>query len=338
MQKLRLLLWPFSVVYGFIMQVRNFLFDVNFLEAKSFKLPIIAVGNLSMGGTGKTPMIEYLITLLSDVSPIATLSRGYKRKTKGFVLANQDTNAAAIGDEPFQFFKKFKLIVVAVCENRVLGIQTLLKFETPPKVVLLDDAFQHRKVKAGLYLLLTSYDHLYCHDYVLPAGNLRESAKGANRAQVVVVTKCPESLTENEQATIKQQLKIKPTQQLFFSCISYADHYTNGIESLNFEAMQNKPKLIIVGIADGNLFINKVKAENDLVMSFKDHHHFTPQDIIAIKNKAQNRTIVTTEKDFMRLQLFDFDNKIFYLPIKVRFLNQQDEFNQLIKNYVRRYS
>src|SRR6478752_5452103 len=199
MNLLRKILFPFAVLYGFITSIRNFLYDNNLLKSYSFDLPIIAVGNLSVGGTGKTPQIEYLIRLLSPKYKVATLSRGYKRKSEGFVLADETSNAEILGDEPFQFFQKFKNIQVAVDANRKNGIEQLLSQSEKPEVILLDDAYQHRKVKAGFYILLTTYDDLFCKDFILPMGNLRESRRGAKRADVVIVTKCPSTITKQKQ-------------------------------------------------------------------------------------------------------------------------------------------
>src|SRR6187402_1934602 len=193
MNFLRKILFPFAILYGFITSIRNFLFDKGILKAYSFDLPVIAVGNLSVGGTGKTPQIEYLIRLLSDKYKVATLSRGYKRQSEGFVLASPASDALQLGDEPFQFYKKFRNIQVAVDANRKNGIEQLLSDSNSPEIILLDDAFQHRKVKAGFYILLTSYGDLFCNDYMLPTGNLRESRSGAQRANIVIVTKCPQN-------------------------------------------------------------------------------------------------------------------------------------------------
>ena len=209
MNLLRKILFPFAILYGLITSFRNFLFDKGILKSYSFDLPIIAVGNLSVGGTGKTPQIEYLIRLLSDNYKVATLSRGYKRKSEGFVLADKNANAEILGDEPFQFYQKFPNVQVAVDANRKNGIEQLLNQNEKPEIILLDDAFQHRKVKAGYYILLTAYNDLYADDYILPTGNLRESRSGAKRANIVIVTKCPANLSLDKQNTIKKKLKRK---------------------------------------------------------------------------------------------------------------------------------
>ena len=222
MSILRKFLFPFAVIYGIIIRVRNFLFDINLLKSKAYDIPIICVGNLSVGGTGKTPMIEYLLTLLSSKYRVATLSRGYGRNTKGFILLEGDENAAEVGDEPLQFKTKFKEVLVAVDEDRQHGIE-ILKDKNQAEVVLLDDAFQHRKVKAGLNIVLTKYDHLYIDDLMLPTGDLREPIIGIERAKVIVVTKCPKDLSIEERRKIRAKLNHRNYQKLFFSYIDYSD-------------------------------------------------------------------------------------------------------------------
>ena len=247
-------LFPFTWLYTFITFITNICFDLGILSSKSYPLPIIAVGNLSVGGTGKTPMIEYLIRMLQKDYKLAVLSRGYKRQTKGYVLADAKANAQSIGDEPFQYFSKFKNILVAVSESRQIGIENLLQFKSPPQLILLDDAFQHRQVKAGYYILLSSFDKLYSDDYVLPVGRLRESRGGAKRANIIVITKCPPDLSIEQQEKIK--LKLKPTfsQQVFFSSIEYDKYVYNKSEKILFSSI-NQSKLIIVGIAKPDLFV-----------------------------------------------------------------------------------
>src|SRR6187402_2631635 len=209
MNLLRKILFPLAVLYGWVTQLRNFLFDIGILKSYAFDVPVIAVGNLSVGGTGKTPQIEYLIRLLSPKYKIATLSRGYKRQTEGFILAGAGDNAKTLGDEPFQYHQKFPGIRVAVDADRKNGLEQLLFSQNQkPEVILLDDAYQHRKVKAGFYILLTSYGDLYADDFMLPTGNLRESRSGANRADIVIVTKCPNNLSDQDQNKIQRKLKL----------------------------------------------------------------------------------------------------------------------------------
>ncbi|MBA9072534.1 tetraacyldisaccharide 4'-kinase [Flavobacterium gossypii] len=333
MMLLRKILFPFSVLYGLITSIRNFLFDKGILKSYSFDLPIIAVGNLSVGGTGKTPQIEYLIRLLSPNYKIATLSRGYKRKSEGFVLADENSDAAILGDEPFQFYKKFPNIQVAVDADRRNGIEQLLKI-SQPDIVLLDDAFQHRKVKAGLYVLLTAYGDLYSDDLILPVGNLRESRNGAERAKIIVVTKCPPDLSAKEQDRIQKKLKIDSDQKLCFTSIAYDEFVFSEEKQLSVSEIKPVDKLLLAGIAKPEPFFAYLQSENDVILTFPDHHHFTEKDIAEIKNKAQDKKIITTEKDFVRLKGRLPDSQLFYLPIKSHFISGGNDFDKTILNYV----
>ena len=330
----RKILFPFSILYGFITSIRNFLFDKGILKSYSFDIPIIAVGNLSVGGTGKTPQIEYLIRLLSPKYKIATLSRGYKRQSKGFVLADSTSNAAILGDEPFQFYKKFKNIQVAVDADRKKGIEQLLSQIEKPDIILLDDAFQHRKVKAGFYILLTSYDDLYCNDFMLPTGNLRESKSGAKRADVVIVTKCPANFSLDEQNKIKAKLKLDFNQELYFSYIDYDEFIYSEDKSMTVSEIKNVDKLLLAGIAKPELFFRHLEKKDDDTMVFPDHHHFTELDISSIKYLAMEMLIITTEKDFVRLK-GKLDNKqLYYLPIRSSFIFSGENFDKSIADYV----
>jgi len=335
MNLLRKILFPFAILYGFITSIRNFLFDKGILKSTSFDLPVIAVGNLSVGGTGKTPQIEYLIRLLSDKYKVATLSRGYKRKSEGFVLADENSNAEILGDEPFQFYQKFPNVMVAVDANRTNGIQNLLSQNEKPEIILLDDAYQHRKVKAGFYILLTSYGDLYADDFMLPTGNLRESRSGAERASIVVVTKCPSILTEEEQAIIKSRLKLNYKQQLFFSFIDYDNVIYGKNEKITVSEIKPESKLLLAGIAKPKPFFDYLKNENDECLTFPDHHHFSDNDLDAIHNKANGRKIITTEKDYVRLKDSKLVSQLYYLPIKSSFINHQQDFDATILEYVK---
>jgi tetraacyldisaccharide 4'-kinase len=334
MNLLRKILFPFAILYGFITSIRNFLFDKGILKSYSFDIPVIAVGNLSVGGTGKTPQIEYLIRLLSPKYKVATLSRGYKRQSKGFVLADSSSNAAILGDEPFQFYSKFKDIQVAVDADRKNGIEQLLSQTENPEIILLDDAFQHRKVKAGFYILLTSYGDLYSDDFILPTGNLRESRSGAKRANVVIVTKCPENLPLEEQNKIRIKLQLNANQELYFSYIDYDDSVYSKDKTMKFSEIQNVDKLLLAGIAKPNPFFAYLQSKNDEKLVFADHHHFTENDIRNILDKAQNKIIITTEKDFVRLKGKLSEEQLFYLPIKSSFISDSDNFDKTITNYV----
>ena len=337
---LRKILFPFSVLYGIITSFRNFLFDIGILKSYSFSVPIIAVGNLSVGGTGKTPQIEYLIRLLSPKYKLATLSRGYKRQSKGFVLADETSNALTLGDEPYQFFTKFKNIQVAVDANRKNGIEQLLSQKVKPEIILLDDAFQHRKVKASFYILLTTYGDLFSDDWILPTGNLRESRSGAQRADLVIVTKCPVNLPLEEQNEIKNKLNLEAKQQLYFSFIDYDDSVYSETETetetvnIPVSEIKKSPKLLLAGIAKPIPFFDYLKNENDVCLTFSDHHDFTENDIRTIKNQAGENVIITTEKDYVRLKDKLPNNQLYYLPIQSRFLKEQNQFDTSIINFI----
>lgn len=330
---LRYLFFPFAILYGGITAVRNFLFDHSILKSSSFSVPIIVVGNLSVGGTGKTPQIEYLIRLFLPNYKVATLSRGYKRKSKGFILANQYVTSDLIGDEPYQMFKKFPAIQVAVDADRCNGIQQLLSQKNKPDVILLDDAYQHRKVKAGFYILLSSFDDLYCNDLMLPTGNLRESKSGASRANVIIITKCPQNLSEEDQQIIIKKLNVNCP--VFFSYIGYHDEIVNTNNSIKIEEIKQKSKLLIAGIAKPKPFFDFLALPSDELLTFADHHSFSESDLKSINSKSTSKDVlITTEKDFVRLDNHLKNNKLYYLPIKSDFIQHKAKFDQLLLDYV----
>jgi tetraacyldisaccharide 4'-kinase len=329
---LRYLLFPFAILYGWITSVRNFLFDKGILKSYSFDVPVIAVGNLSVGGTGKTPQIECLIRLLSSQYKVATLSRGYKRKSEGFVLADEHSSAEILGDEPFQMHQKFPNITVAVDANRKNGIEQLLQLNEKPEVILLDDAFQHRKVKAGFYILLSAYDDLYCSDWMLPTGNLRESRAGAHRANMIIITKCPKDISEIAQRNIKQKIGLDVP--IYFSYIDYDEKVYNETETKSVEEIKSVDKLLLAGIAKPEPFFGYLQGKNDEQLVFPDHHHFTENDYKTIENKVNNKLIITTEKDYVRLKNQHLKATVFYLPIKSSFISDSDHFDKTILNYV----
>ena len=333
MNILRKPLFPFAIIYGFITTIRNFFFDQGILNSTSFDIPVIAVGNLSVGGTGKTPQIEYLVRMLSSKYKVATLSRGYKRQSDGFVLAGANDNALTLGDEPFQYHQKFPNIQVAVDANRTNGIQQLLSL-TKPEVILLDDAYQHRKVKAGLYVLLTAYGDLYADDYMLPVGNLRELRRGATRAKMVVVTKCPANLSIEEQNEIRKKLKLNPNQTLFFSTIAYDETIYAENGNLSVLEIMNTEKVLLAGIAKPKPFYNFLENEKDLCLTYPDHHHFSDKDLEEIQAKAKGKIIITTEKDYVRLKDSVLKNQLYYLPIKSQLLGNEMLFEKLILGFV----
>ncbi len=349
------MLFPFSILYGCITWLRNQLYDTGFISSTRFQIPLIVVGNLSVGGTGKSPHIEYLIRLLKKEFKVATLSRGYGRNTEEFILANDTTKATDIGDEPMQFKTKFPEMEVAVDSNRVNGVNKLLKLIAPLNVILLDDGFQHRAVRAGLSILLTDYNNLYCDDFVLPSGTLREWRRGANRADIIIITKCPELISEEERALVKRKIKSMSHQNVYFSFIKYGElipvnEAGERIKTTNATVALTKQNavLLLTGIANTKsieAFI-KGKVKEFVPAKFADHHPFTEKDMDYILNlfntiAFEKKIIVTTEKDWMRLKSSDFINllnniPIFYLPIEINFKDKDKEaFNNQISEYVR---
>ncbi len=328
MKNLRKILFPFSLIYAAITSLRNFLYDKNIKKSIGFDIPVIAVGNLSVGGTGKTPMVEYLIRLLADKYNLAVLSRGYKRKSKGFYLANDITTIEEIGDEPFQYHSKFKNIHVAVNADRVEGVTKILAALPKTEIVLLDDAFQHRKIKASFYIMLTAYNDLFYNDLVLPAGNLRECKSGVKRANVVVVTKCPKNLSEAEMLQIKSRIDID-NDKIFFSTINYHQAVTNNVEEIPVIDLKND-FIAVAGIAKPEYFYEYLNCTKNDCLTFPDHHFFSDQDLKNILQKANGRKIITTEKDYMRLQNQLPKNQLFYLPIEMDFIKEIEQFNNFL--------
>lgn len=329
LKKLRRLLYPFSVVYGWGTSIRNNLYDSGKYHSVEFTLPVISVGNLSTGGTGKTPMIEYLIQLLGDSFQLATLSRGYKRKTTGFVMADEKSTAATIGDEPMQIHSKFPKVNVVVCEDRLLAIPEMLRTDPGIEVILLDDAYQHRRVKPGLSILLTDYNNLYTRDILLPAGNLRESAKGSSRADIIVVTKCNTEMTESEKSHIIKELNPLPHQKVFFTKTNYGVpyHFSTG-EKLPQNEQHNV--FLFSGIANPQPLEKEIASSHNLVgtLTFGDHHAFSKNDIDKIKARFDslnfaNKILITTEKDAVRLRPFSDAIQswpLYILPVDHSFL------------------
>ena len=346
-------LLPLSWLYGAIVRLRNWLFDVGIKRSTAFSIPVISVGNITVGGSGKTPHVEYLIRLLHKQVKLAVLSRGYKRKSKGFVLAKDDTSMPEIGDEPFQMHQKFPDIFVAVDAKRVQGIKMLQQNESTKDVdvVLLDDAFQHRYVKPGINILLVDYHRLIIYDKMLPAGRLREPLSGKNRADIVIVTKCPKDLKPMEFRVLTKAMNLYPFQQLYFTCIDYdtPQGLFNGKE-MQLENLKGFNTLLLTGIASPKQMEHDLKPlTHELVsLPFGDHHSFRPRDVERInetfKAMASPAIIITTEKDATRLQntegLSDeVRNHLYVLPIKVSFMLEQEEnFNEKIISYVHKNS
>ncbi|WBL26297.1 tetraacyldisaccharide 4'-kinase [Zunongwangia sp. HGR-M22] len=328
MNLLRKLLFPFALIYGVIVWFRNKFFDARILKSASYDFPVICVGNLSAGGTGKSPMIEYLLRKL-NYKNIAVLSRGYKRSTEGFLLLNGNEKAIETGDEPLQFKTKFPEAKIAVDADRRNGIAELRKRNA--EIILLDDAFQHRKVKAGFNILLTAYGDLYANDFMLPTGNLRETYSGADRAQVIVVTKCPESITLKEREHIRFKLQIKQYQELYFSTIKYAEKISDGRKQFLFDKLASN-YTVVTGIAKPGPFISFLKTKNANFehLKFADHHNFTDAEIATLNTKE---FILATEKDFMRLK-GKINAPLFYVAIETDFVENEEHFLKRINKFI----
>jgi len=314
---MRFLLLPFAILYGLGVRLRHFLYDRGWLSSKRYPFPILCVGNLAVGGTGKTPMVEYLVRLLGQ-EQVAILSRGYRRKTRGFILADDSATAMTLGDEPYQYHRKFPRATVAVCESRQEGIERLL--ENPHfKYIILDDAFQHRKVQAGTNLLLTSYDKLYTQDFLLPVGSLRDIRSRARKAQIIIVTKCPE-LTQAEQEKIIQQLKPLPSQKVYFTSIAYSDRVYSHEDSQALKDFIATPFTLVTGIANPTPLVDFLEKQGASFehLAYSDHHHFSNRELEFLRQKER---ILTTEKDYVRLE--GALSTLYYLPIETQFLNDQ---------------
>ena len=345
-------LLPLSFLYGMGVRFRNMLFDTGILESRSFPIPVISVGNITVGGAGKTPHVEYLIRLLCETKRVSVLSRGYKRRTKGYLLASSSSTSLELGDEPYQMYLKYgRQVHVAVSANRCEGIERLCSDpETKDTdVILLDDAFQHRYVKPGVNILLVDYHRLIVYDKLLPAGRLREPKDGKRRADIVIVTKCPPDLRPMDFRVITKALNLYPYQKLFFTTIEYGDLiplFSNSRSLALSEITSDFEVLVLSGIASPQHLLCDIQkhTENVIPMTFRDHHLFTPKDIARINNTfdslSSKRIIITTEKDAARLVGVDglsddVRNHIYALPIKTTFLlEQQEQFDEFILSYV----
>jgi len=346
---LKIILYPVSLLYGLAVMMRNKLFDWKFIKAERFDIPVICVGNLCTGGTGKTPHVEYLIKLLSVRYKVGVLSRGYKRKTKGFLTAEINDKVGDIGDEVKQIAVKFNNVFVAVCEKRRIGIKKMRELRPDLDIVLLDDAFQHRYVKPGMSILLTDYSSLYIHDFVIPSGTLREFVSGASRADIICVTKSPKVLSPIVSKDIESKLKLKEMQKLIFSYITYGNFI-----SLYKDSQVEMPKkvyaiLLFAGIVNTYPLEEylKTKCEELTVLKYADHHQYTVKEVELIVKRfddlySVNKMIVTTEKDAMRLENDVFKNilsnyPVFYVPIETEIHKKyKNDFDNQILEYVRK--
>jgi len=347
-----LILYPLSWIYGLIVSIRNQMYDLGILKSKEFDVPIISIGNITVGGTGKTPQVEYLVNLLKEKYEVATLSRGYKRKTKGFRMVETTSTAAEVGDEPLQIKNRFPSITVSVCENRVTGAEKLLgdANHSIPDVILLDDAFQHRKIVSGINILLIDYNRQIKEDMLLPAGRLRERVVQMRRANIIVFTKCPNEVTPIMRRILQKDVRLKPYQSLFFTALDHgkiAPVFSGPKLEKSFYTEKNYSMLILTGIASPTQMFNHLRqfVKKIELLSFPDHYYYSESDIQSVLQKFEalhtdNKIIVTTEKDVMRLKDMpglpeEFKANLYYLPVKVKFLDEgENEFNKKILNYV----
>lgn len=340
---LRILLYPFSILYGWVARVRNRLYDIGVKPSAQFDIPVIGVGNITVGGTGKTPMVEYLIRLLRDEWNLATLSRGYGRKTRGFRIAKKGDTAHTLGDEPYQMYSKFgDKVVVAVGEERALAIPLLLHEHSETSAILLDDAYQHRAVKPSLNILLIDYNRLIFNDFMLPSGRLREPSEGASRADVIVITKCPIAVTEEDSMSIQHAVRELSAKPLFFAGIQYGNLISFGSST----AQLGEKAILVTGLASAQSFKKHVGKSFKIVdhLEYRDHHAYTKTDINSFTKKGDNNTIIiTTEKDMVKLIATELmplieQMPLYYLPIECVLLKNGEDFDALVLDHVRKFT
>jgi tetraacyldisaccharide 4'-kinase len=347
-------LLPFSWLYGIGVRIRNDLFELGILKSRSFDIPVISVGNITVGGTGKTPHVEYLIKLLNDKFKVAVLSRGYKRKSRGFVIADNNTEQCKIGDEPYQMHRKFKDVYIAVDKNRFHGIEQLTNnsIAKDTDVILLDDAYQHRYVTPGINILLVDYHRLIIYDKLLPAGRLREPQSGKNRANIVIITKCPKDIKPMEVRVLIKAMSLYPYQQLYFTTLDYGKMhamFSKEVKTLA-EIRKDDHILLLTGIASPKQMIVDLRPYCDNIhpLNYGDHHNFTARDVEHINSTFASmpspKMIITTEKDESRILdteglSEEVKRNIFTLPVEVKFMQDENTlFNDNIIGYVRKNS
>jgi len=346
LKSFRILLLPFALVYWFVITIRNWMYNKKILHSTSFALPLICIGNLSVGGTGKSPMVEYLVRLLKDKFKVATLSRGYKRRTKGYALANETSDALDIGDEPMQFHIKFPDVPVAVGEERLDAIPQLLHDRPETQVIILDDAFQHRAIKAGLNILLTDYNNLFTRDFYLPTGDLRDLKSEYKRAEIIIVTKCNPDLSDIEKQNLVKEINPGPGQSVFFTAIQYGQPY-HILTRSGFSFTNNTEVLLVSGIANPRplkLMLEKYSKAYHM-LQYPDHRIFTIDDLKEIRKKfmamdAVDKIILTTEKDAVRLVKFNTEITglpLYIIPVRHHFLyGEEGRFGQLVIDFIQR--
>ena len=334
MKLLQSVLFPFSLIYGTIIALRNFLFDKGILNSQTPKIPNIGVGNLSVGGTGKSIVVDYLISIFKAQYSIVVISRGYKRKTRGVIVANSTSTAHSIGDEPYQFLSKHNIGIV-VAEKRKRALKVISEFNELPDRILFDDIMQHRYIKPKCLIVTTTYSKPYFQDSLLPLGRLRESPKQIKRAQIILVNKCPKNMSTEDQRFFINKIKPLADKKVYFTTIAYENIIKNRLKSMNLNSIKNS-FLLITGIANPKYLVNffNKKGFDFLHLKYPNHHNFKENEIKEIKKQQKGRKIITTEKDFGRLESYFTSDELFYIPIKLKFIGDGKE-NQF-KTYLER--
>ena len=332
------LLYPLSLIYNLYTSFRNFLFDLGIIDSIEYKIPTIGIGNLSTGGTGKSIVVDYIIGKFKNKNKITTLSRGYNRNTKGFIQASNMSTAYEIGDEPFQFYSKHPEINVVVCEDRRKGMNIILKNLPDTDLCIWDDVFQHRFVKPGLMILTTTFQYPFHKDEILPVGNLRENISSARRADLIVVTKCPDNLSQKDKISFLESLNPNDNQKVFFSSLTYMQKIKSDSEEVDIDVLEDVDFILVTGIADSSYLVNflKNKALKFKHLKYSDHYNFNKSSIDKITGLSLNKIILTTEKDFGRLRPKIKNRDIYYIEVGLKFPKEINEYNfdKNIEDYI----
>ena len=332
------LLYPLSLIYNLYTSFRNFLFDLGIIDSIEYKIPTIGIGNLSTGGTGKSIVVDYIIGKFKNKNKITTLSRGYNRNTKGFIQASNMSTAYEIGDEPFQFYSKHPEINVVVCEDRRKGMNIILKNLPDTDLCIWDDVFQHRFVKPGLMILTTTFQYPFYKDEILPVGNLREKISSAKRADLIVVTKCPDNLSQKDKISFLESLNPNDNQKVFFSSLTYMQKIKSDSEEVDIDVLEDVDFILVTGIADSSYLVNflKNKALKFKHLKYSDHYNFNKSSIDKITGLSLNKIILTTEKDFGRLRPKINNRDIYYIEVGLKFPKEINEYNfdKNIEDYI----
>ena len=332
------LLYPLSLIYELYTSFRNFLFDLGIIDSIEYKIPTIGIGNLSTGGTGKSIVVDYIIGKFKNKNKITTLSRGYNRNTKGFIQASNMSTAYEIGDEPFQFYSKYPEINVVVCEDRRKGMNIILKNLPDTNLCIWDDVFQHRFVKPGLMILTTTFQYPFYKDEILPIGNLRENISSAKRADLIVVTKCPDNLSQKDKVSFIESLNPSDNQKVFFSSLTYLQKIKSDSKEVDIRVLLDDDFILVTGIADSSYLVNflKNKALKFKHLKYSDHYNFNKSSIDKITGLSLNKIILTTEKDFGRLRPKINNRDIYYIEVGLKFPMEINEYNfdKNIEDYI----